>query len=235
MAVAIEDPKHFPLTKLVYALSAAALVVSLVSGLISGVLLASFRSGSKLIQLRGTLAENAYPVFLLSYLLVMIGVIWWYRRSRPVLQWRVSTGTFPSIVIGMVAGIVLSSVACALSYYRPDLALRALLVSRAASILGLLELVLLVVALPVAGELVFRGIVFRTLCEHVSVPAAVIGSTLAFAYLSPVFDAPTRILLGLGSAALFYKTRNLASSIAANIVMTCCVCAFILFRGLHTL
>ncbi len=82
-------------------------------------------------------------------------------------------------------------------------------------------LVLLVgVVVPIASELVFRGIVFRVLAENVSLGAAHVANALLFAYVWRLFNPIVALLLGLTSALLYYRSRSIFPGIVANIVVT---------------
>jgi len=73
---------------------------------------------------------------------------------------------------------------------------------------------------------------FRTLSDYASVPAAVLGSCLLFAYVCPVFSFPAAIILGVVSAILYHRTRNLAASIIANATFTFAGGALTLYHDL---
>jgi membrane protease YdiL (CAAX protease family) len=230
------NPVQFPLTKLVYALSGIVLVSGIYVTLLLELLRASFRTPGTWFHVSpGVLVVNANAAMLLLFLLTMLALIWWYRSSGAVFAWNFGKGTSRAIGIGVFAGLILSLLGCALSYRSPDLSLQVLLLSWGISIKGIPQLLALFVVLPIAGEMVFSGIVFGTLSEHVSIPAAAIGSTLAFAFIWPLFDVATRLLLGLTSAILFYRTRSLVAPIAANVVVTSCICIFIILRSLRVL
>ena len=106
------------------------------------------------------------------------------------------------------------------------------LIATALSPIGVLDLIFFVIALAVSGEVIYRGIVFRTLSDYASVPAAVFGSCLLFAYVCPVLSFPAAIILGAVSAILYYTTRNLAASIIANATFTFAGGALTLYHAL---
>jgi hypothetical protein len=85
---------------------------------------------------------------------------------------------------------------------------------------------------PVSGEVIYRGIVFRTPGDYASAPAAVFGSCLLFAYACPVLSFPAAIILGTVSAVLYNTTRNLAASIIANATLTFAGGALTLYHAL---
>jgi membrane protease YdiL (CAAX protease family) len=105
-------------------------------------------------------------------------------------------------------------------------------VSNITSLNGLPMFLLLMIALPVAMEATFRGIAFRTLAIHASVPSAVVASSLLFAHLWPAFGWPIGLILGVVSALLYNWTNSLVSPIFANVVLTLSGGAFIVYRAL---
>jgi membrane protease YdiL (CAAX protease family) len=97
----------------------------------------------------------------------------------------------------------------------------------------ILQTGLLLVVVPAISELVFRGIVFRSLLAASSLWPAVIGSSLLFAYVWPVPTTAVAIVLGVASALVFWKTRALVSSIIANATLTILTGAFLVLHDLH--
>jgi membrane protease YdiL (CAAX protease family) len=83
-----------------------------------------------------------------------------------------------------------------------------------------LMILLLALALPIVTEVVFRGIVLRSLARIVSVPASVVASTMLFALWYPVLGWYGSVALGVISAILYVRTRTLTASIVANSVLT---------------
>jgi membrane protease YdiL (CAAX protease family) len=94
------------------------------------------------------------------------------------------------------------------------------------------KLVFFIIILAVSSEVVYRGVVFRTLADYVSTPAAVFGSCMLFAFICPVLNFPIAIILGGASAILYYRTRNLLASITANAIFTVGGGALTLYHGL---
>ena len=99
---------------------------------------------------------------------------------------------------------------------------------------GIFLLVLLfVILLPVSSEIVFRGFIFKSLLESSSVIPAVLLSALIFAFVSPIYNFPIGLLLGVASALLYHRFRNVFSAIVANAVLTIAYAATLLWRGLY--
>ncbi|MGH9691201.1 MAG: lysostaphin resistance A-like protein [Candidatus Acidiferrales bacterium] len=88
---------------------------------------------------------------------------------------------------------------------------------------------LLLIAVPVLSELVFRGIAFRFLRAASSFWPAAIGSSLLFACVWSVPTTSVAVILGVASALVFRKTRALVSSIIANATLTILVETFLYF------
>jgi membrane protease YdiL (CAAX protease family) len=78
----------------------------------------------------------------------------------------------------------------------------------------------LVLVLPVASEIVFRGIFLRQLLENISAVSAVIVSTLLFLLSWPVFNLIAAAALGLAAGILFYRTRSVLACVVANASFT---------------
>ena len=85
---------------------------------------------------------------------------------------------------------------------------------------SVLLVLLFAVVLPIATEAVFRGIILRTLLENTTLSAAVLASSLLFAYVWPIYNAGTAFLLGIASAILYYQSRSLVPGILANVTVT---------------
>jgi membrane protease YdiL (CAAX protease family) len=172
-------------------------------------------------------------VFVLAMLVVTLP----YRPKAKLFRWpssRPIVGVFGSVGLGLAAGIAAFALASPVFWLVGDTQLESvrLLIAHALSPLGVLDLVLIVIALAVGGEVVYQGIVFRTLSEYGNAPAAVLGSSFLFAYICPVLDFPAAIILGIASAVLYYRTRNLLAPITANAVFTVAGGALTLYHAL---
>ena len=95
------------------------------------------------------------------------------------------------------------------------------------------QVILLLVVLPILTELVFCGVVFRSLRDASSLWPAAIGSSLLFACVWPVPDTFVTIILGIASAIVFQKTRTLISSMLTSATLTILMGAFLVCRDLH--
>lgn len=218
----------FSLSRLIYIISAAVLV-NQVSGFVAVTYYGGLVRNHEVDKLISAI-DYGNPAILLSLLLMLLAILWFYRPLRTTLSWAPSGEKergwlLKSIGLGVGGGLIACLIASPL-LLRPGGMLRFI----ASNILGayfmsaasLFVLLMFAVALPVMYEVVFRGIVFRTLAEHASVPAAIIASSLLFAYFWPVLNWYAAVILSVVSAFLYYRTRNLAASMIANLVMTFC-------------
>lgn len=174
----------------------------------------------------------------LFFVVTMLAATLPYSPKRRLFRWRMGdgttvTGTFVSAIWGLVGG--LAALALAIPFlWLGDKQLRpiSLLLMDTLSPIGLLKLAFFVLALAISSEIVFRGIVFRTLKGYASAPAAVFASCLIFATVCPVFSYPNAIILGVVSAILFQRFRNLLAPITANVLFMLGGSAIMLYRGL---
>src|SRR6267142_7004671 len=84
----------------------------------------------------------------------------------------------------------------------------------------ILVLVLFAILLPTVSEVVFRGIIFKAYLESSSVVPAVLLSAFAFALVWPIYNSIIGFLLGLATALLYHRFRNVLPAIVANAVLT---------------
>jgi len=227
---------QFSLTKLIYAMSAA----SIVTYVAAAIGIHAFWPNSTRYDL--TLLYG-FPVTLLVFVFIMVGIILFYKpigvifhssSSTPPENSR-SSNLLKDLAIGLLVGLACFVIAVPM-LLRGDtqsrVIARLVVAAYELSPVAILGVVLLVVALPVSGEMVFRGIVFRTLAEYATIPAAVIGNSLVFAYFWPVYNWPLRVLIGAALGLLYYRTQSLVSSIIANAAFTSCICAFTVYNSL---
>ncbi|HXZ42781.1 MAG TPA: CPBP family intramembrane glutamic endopeptidase [Terriglobales bacterium] len=169
------------------------------------------------------------------FIILMLAVALPYRPKSELFRWSspIAVGALRSAAWGLAGGVVAFAAASPIFWYGDrQLYFVRLLIANALSPLGAAGVVLFVVALGLSSELAYRGVVFRTLVETASVPAAVVGSCLLFAWVYPALSFPVATILGVVSALLYYRTRNLIAPIIANIVVTLGGGALTLYRGL---
>ena len=161
----------------------------------------------------------------LWFALTMLAVSLPYRPKSEIFRWSSPAsrihGTFRSIGLGLVGGVAALALASPI-FWLVDKRLEFIpsLIADALSPLRVLELVFFIIVLAVSSEVAYRGVVFRTLADYASTPAAVFGSCLLFASIYPVLSLPSAIVLGVISAILYNRTCNLLAPIAANAVFT---------------
>ncbi len=96
----------------------------------------------------------------------------------------------------------------------------------------ILVLVLLAILLPISSEIVYRGIIFKAFLESSSVVPAVLLSAFAFALVWPIYNSIIGFLLGLATALLYHRFRNVLPAIVANAVLTIACAATLVYRRL---
>ena len=130
-----------------------------------------------------------------------------------------AAGWVKSIPVGILGGIIALLIVSPTIWYGWDTGrLRSieLLIADALSPVRLIVLLSVVLALAFSSEIVFRGIVFRTLARHTTIPAAALVSCLLFACLFPVLGIIAAILLAATSSILYWMTKGLIAPILAN-------------------
>jgi membrane protease YdiL (CAAX protease family) len=214
----------FNLTKLIF------LLVSIFAGCrafswLAGFYLArSLRSSPN--SAVGLVASLAYPATAIFILFEMIVVIWLYRPVANLfaVSQRPAEGSvwIREVLVGAGAGLLVFLLAIP---FLKDLNTRVFVNTiiptiHPIEIRSVVYAVLLGIALPALGEVVFRGIVLRTLQSYASPFAAILVSTLLFAYIWPLFGIVVSILLSAMASVLYTWRKSLVSPIFANIVMT---------------
>ena len=140
----------------------------------------------------------------LLFVLTMLAVTLPYHPKSEIFRWSQATGrptgSFRSIWLGLAGGGASFALASPIFWlvgsrteFIPSL------IADALSPLRVLELVFFIIILAVSSELVYRGVVFRTLVDYASTPAAVLGSCMLFAFICPVLSFPSAAILGVTS------------------------------------
>jgi len=183
-----------------------------------------------------TVLGLAYPATAIFVLVEMLIVIWLYRplaslfhiprvKASDILRTR-------EALVGTGAGLLVFLMAIP-SLKDLDTRTSFLAIFPASHPLGLRSAtyaILLGLALPVAGEIVFRGIVLRTLQPYAGPAAAILVSTLLFVSIWPLFGVVVSLSLGLAASLLYTWRRSLISPIFANVVVTICGGFYVLWR-----
>lgn len=223
------------LEKLIYVISGAAVAYGVVMRLGTQYLIRVLHSGD--IAKGNVASQYTYPGVLVVYLATMIAVALAFRPLREAFVWEPTarghwSRTLRHVGYGIIGGLVCCAIAVPFMWGHGG-SNAAFLVQTAADAYGLslggtLMILLLALAIPVVSEVVFRGIVLRSLARLVSVPAAVVASTLLFALWYPVLGWYGSVALGVISAFLYVRTRTLTASVVANSVLSVGSAAIIL-------
>jgi membrane protease YdiL (CAAX protease family) len=88
--------------------------------------------------------------------------------------------------------------------------------------------------LPVATEILFRGVFLARLLEITTIGTALILSSLLFAWTWQVFNPAAAIVFSVGSGILFYRTRSILSCVVANFAFTLGGTSLLVMRALRS-
>lgn len=215
-----------PLSRLIYVTSAC--ILSYLEVLSYGTHLILKAEGGK--TLHGvTAAARADLLFLfVSYIVVMSVAIIFLRPRVIRCSWvRMRGLSYRSVrlaFIGLLGGIAASLIASPLPAFGIYKGVEAAAIQITEFVdYGHSAMLVLPIALALAfvvalcTEVLFRGIIFRSLTDHASMLAAAIASCLLCSLVWPVYNPVAGIILGMISALLFHRTRRIAPSIIANI------------------
>lgn len=215
----IPDPN---LSRLIYVLSASGLAYIVASRMLAEHALKVYGSGS--VHRAAIFSEYAYPTVLATFLLTMIAIAVAARVPQDPATGRGSRRALQGIAWGLLGGVVCCAAVVPVMLTRGGESTRFLVNAFADAYspgpVALATLLLLAVALPLASEVVFRGIILRTLRVCAGAPAAVVASTVLFAVWWPVLGWYGSAVLGLVSALLYIRTRGILASVVANSVCT---------------
>ncbi len=126
----------------------------------------------------------------------------------------------PSLV-GFLSGIAVYLLALPLLLrLDADVQFVPLILNNPFSIQSAAILILFICILPIATEIGFRGIIFQTMQDLTGAGVAVVVSSLLFAYVWSVFNPATALLLGIVTALLFSRYRQLMPAVVANVTVT---------------
>lgn len=220
-----------PLSKLIYVMGGAILLYQYGIRLGIEFLLRLMRNSSHILPL---VSSQGYAILMLFFVVTMAAIVLVYRPATSVWHWSPErpSRSIINIASGLAGGLAAFGASLPILLHGDkDAGFVALIITNSTSPSGFLPFLLVTIAVPITSEMVFRGIVFKTLTERVTVPAAVVASCLLFAYFSPVFGFTRGMVLGVISAALFYRTRSLIPAVIANMFLTISSGVFYLFLG----
>ena len=231
----LENNAKSPLTmsKLVY----SSLVVSGVAYLNNGYLPRSLMTGGDITHAIGRAAIWAYTIEALLTFLATTLVVLAYAHFRLLFTLRSKTKPlWATIGIGFIMGLVgsyFAGLAHNSDAFQQGVVLSKALVFNDGPALGIVALFVIAVALPIVGELFYRAIVFRTLTEYASLPAAVLGSSILFSFcFLPLYNPLTRVIFGVLAAGIFYWTGTIIAPMVASISFSCSLFISVLIRAL---
>jgi membrane protease YdiL (CAAX protease family) len=179
-----------------------------------------------------------YPAILISYLLQMAVVIWlckWpqlHRRTAETAE-NHDWGALKAGLIGTGIGLLifLATISVQVKAARGRFFVSTVM-SCPYCLSTLLFVLVVCLAIPIASELVFRGIILESFLERIGVIGAVLVSSFAFALLWPVFGMLVGSVLGIVVSILYVRTRSVVACIFADIVVTGLVSAHLICHAL---
>lgn len=166
-------------------------------------------------------ADAAKPAFLLLELAAVVCYFGFEGTRMYSCQLRLEGARLRMAANGVLGGFTVTLLGLpALLRLDSHNGFVSLLASRFFNLRSLIILFLLTLILPVASEIVFRGIIFNALLEGTTLTAAVLASSFLFAYAWPVYNPITGFLLGLVTAILFYRSKSLVPGLIASMLVT---------------
>jgi membrane protease YdiL (CAAX protease family) len=171
-----------------------------------------------------------YPAHVaLTFLIVMAGTLLSRVPVSSLFACRSGAwGKLANVALGSLTGLVVAI--CAGLGRNSDSPFQYALLSDPLSIVGITTILLLVLGLPVAGEVFFRGVLFRSLSEYTTAPAAMLGSSFIYVCLWPLYSPTIRLVLAALAAGLFCRTRSLMAPIIASVVLNCLLLIAVLYH-----
>ena len=159
-----------------------------------------------------------------------------HRMRREALKRLLVPTSLKPVFWGALIGfIVCVSMLPLILLFDINIQLVHLLLDDPVSLQSVLLLCLLGLLIPVATEIVFRGIILDVLMRRTNAPVAVIVSSLLFAFVWVPLDAGAAFLLGLACALLYRRFNSLVPSIVcsgvATLLATGILFCRLLFRG----
>jgi membrane protease YdiL (CAAX protease family) len=170
--------------------------------------------------LHGALFYSLFLLLLDVIVIFVISPIAWNemsdinRNGAPQGRWKRTAGTL------LAAGIVLIA-SLALFWRGVKFYTLADLVPFPSSHLeAFFAIFILFIVIPIASELVFRGILFRQLIGSTGVVAASAVSALLYAYVWPFPAIVASALLGIATSIVYYRSRSILTAILTNVAFT---------------
>lgn len=228
------------LTKLVYTVFGAALGLYTAAGVCDWALNVPVNNDNRL-QVRLAGVNYTYSFLLVTFVLVMVAVCFLYRPLQSIFFFdtdakRNQQAHLGAVAWGLISGLTAFILTIPISTHGdPHTSALAHLMLQTYELapLGIAGFLLIVLAVPISSEAVFRGIIFKSLVQYMSVPAAVIISSALFAYMWPVLNVQTALVIAITTSLLYYYTRSLLAPIIADAVVCLCTSALVLSRSIR--
>jgi membrane protease YdiL (CAAX protease family) len=138
-----------------------------------------------------------------------------------------------SIILGVVVGLaaVLLSLPVLTAFGPSSIAVS--LANHLLSASSAVIFVVLIFLLPIATEILFRGILLAQFLDVMPLIPAFLASTLLFVCVWTAFNPIVALILGLAVGILFYRTRNLLACIISDLVFSLATLVLLILRTLY--
>lgn len=165
-------------------------------------------------------------LFSFTICVICVAVVVGRRRARHFLG-PFGKKTLFNAAVGVAVGLIASVAVLPVAFGKPDLFLEWTVVFSAYEMRpwGLLGLALLLLGLPLVGELVFRGIALEGLQKHFSFPVAALASCIMYVLFWPALNPLSRFVFAALAALSYRKTGNVFSSVIGNAILAFASCA----------
>ena len=229
-----KDETPLDLRKLIFLLVGLALITNAFAVFMNWLLLRQIQSGTISPSMssipKGFYFDIALPLFVLLELLI---VIWFYKFS---INMRIGqTSPLKMIFVGASSGLGLVILLTPmLAKVKPLPWLVSLILFYRTSLFTYVASGLVLILLPLAAELVFRGIVYKGLLKHMTFLPGLAITTISFALVWPSICRGYVPAVGLGilTCTLYYRYRLLLPAIVANVAFTVAMVAFFSVRDI---
>jgi membrane protease YdiL (CAAX protease family) len=222
--------------KLILVLAILVIATNVFAALLLWLLVRQVTTDRTLLVMGGTYYELLPLLFVFLELLI---VAWIYGPLRRILSLDASAAPRHRSYLEMTLAGICSGLGLLILFVplllrsKPDRGLVSLIVCCSTSLPAFVAAGLGGIALPVAGEIVFKGVILKTLLRNISFPWSLLITSFSFALMWPIFNGYW-LALGLGAVTclLYYRYRFLVPSIIADVTFTVGVYAFLTFRVL---
>jgi len=168
-------------------------------------------------------SDTAAGLFLVLQMVIVVVAFWVPRQSLRVatLKQLLRPNSIKPLLWGALAGVVVSVGAFPLlMLFDTHVQFVRLLLDNPLSFQTVFIIFLVGLLVPIATEVVFRGIIFDLLARRTNGLVALILSSLLFAYVWVIFDAGVALLLGLACSLLYRRFNSLVPGIICSGIVT---------------